>query len=706
MAVDGRMLRRAGVVGVLVLIAMVLTSSTAYGAQPLGELTQLSGTAGCFTHDGASEDGAGTCSTARGLADGESVAVSPDGANVYVGSYPHNPEPPGPGYAIFTRNKSTGALTQLAGKAGCLTTDGSSSAGAGTCTEARGLFDSSGDGHDMVFTSDGKWAYAAADDSPASLMIFQRDPTTGALTQLAGTAGCITTDGSSQDGAGLCQTDSLLLDASGLTLSSDDKFLYVTGTGGSSQIEVFSRNPTTGALSQIECISQAPAPAGCSTGRVVGDSQFIALTPDGLHAYAGQYQDGISVYDRNPTTGLLTQKSGTSGCITNNGKDDTGATTCAVGRDTRGTFPLLISPNGQTLYVTGYTGFGTFHINSDGTLAQLAGTNGCTTSDGKDNTGASTCAVGRAIDAPYGGAISPDGNTLYISNDDSTIGGIAVFSLNPTSGVATQRSGLAGCFTADGSSDGTPGVCTNGRALTDGYGMALSPDGTSVYQATDSNTNAGLAVYHAETAPVCSAASGTTPYAKPLVISLACADPDGDPITRTVVTAPAHGTLSTILSSGQVTYTPAKGFSGTDTFTFRATDGVNPGLAATATITVGPRPTLSGLRISPSNASLAGRKTGGHCAKQTKKNAHEKPCRLTPRLRISYRLNLAAKVTFTVKRKGKAVRGKIVKSGAAGLNRLTFTGRIGGHALKAGKYQLLATPSLGKTATKTFTLTK
>ena len=65
-------------------------------------------------------------------------------------------------------------------------------------------------------------------------------------------------------------------------------------------------------------------------------SHGIALTPDGLHAYAGQYQDGISVYDRNPTTGLLTQKSGTSGCITNDGKDDTGATTCAVGRDTRG----------------------------------------------------------------------------------------------------------------------------------------------------------------------------------------------------------------------------------------------------------------------------------------------------------------------------------------------------------------------------------
>jgi DNA-binding beta-propeller fold protein YncE len=557
----------------------------------------------------------------------------------------------------------------------------------------------------MVFTSDGAWAYAAADGSPVSLMIFQRNTTTGALTQLAGTAGCITTDGSDQSAPGACQTDSHLLDASGLTLSSDDKFLYVTGTGGSKQIEVFSRNTTTGALSQIECIAQAPAPSGCSTGRVVGDSQFIALTPDGLHAYAGQYEHGISVYDRNPTTGLLTQKSGTSGCITNDGTDDTGTSTCTVGRDTKGTFPLLVAPNGKTLYVSGFTGFSTFHINSDGTLSQLAGTSGCTTSDAEDNTGTSTCALGRAIDSPYGGAISPDGNTLYISNDNSTSGGIAVFSLNPATGVATQHSGLAGCITADGSSDRTAGVCTNGRALSDGYGMAVSPDGTSVYQATDHDTNAGLAIYHAETAPVCKAASATTPWDKPVAVSLVCSDADGDAVTRSIVASPAHGTLSTILSSGHVTYTPSK-FSGTDTFTFRASDGTNFGPAATATLTIGPEPAVSGLRISPSRFSLTGRETGGHCAKRTKKNAHKKQCKLTPSLRISYTLNVADTVTFTVKRRGKAVHGKIEKSGAVGGNKLTFTGRIGGHALKAGKYQLVVTPALGETGTKTFTLTK
>jgi hypothetical protein len=123
-------------------------------------LTQLSGTAGCFTHDGASEDGAGTCSQARGMAETESATVSPDGANVYVGSYSGNSL--GPGFAVFSRNKSTGALQQLPGTDGCLTADGSSNAGAGTCTKARGIFDSMGDGDDLVFTSNGRLAYMAA----------------------------------------------------------------------------------------------------------------------------------------------------------------------------------------------------------------------------------------------------------------------------------------------------------------------------------------------------------------------------------------------------------------------------------------------------------------------------------------------------------------------------------------------------------------
>jgi DNA-binding beta-propeller fold protein YncE len=602
MVVGGRVLGRTAAAVVAVSVVTLLTSATAYGAQPVGAVTQLPGTAGCFTHDGASEDGPGTCSQARGLAEAESATVSPDGKNVYVGSYP-NGTSLAPGFAVFSRNDSTGALQQLAGTAGCLTPDGSSNLGAGTCTEARGVFASMGDGHDLVFTSNGRWAYMAANgfgSDPSGLLIFKRDPSTGALTQLAGTAGCITTNGADQDGAGHCKTDAHLLDASGLTFSSDEHFLYVTGTGGSDQIEVFSRNATTGALSDIQCISQAPAPAGCTTGRVVGDTQYIALTPDGKHAYAGQYQYGMSIFDRNPSTGLLTQKPGAAGCITDDGKDNTGAGTCATGRVSQGTFPLLVAPNGKTLY-NGDThhGLSTFHINSDGTLSQLQGTDGCMTPDGKDNTGASTCATGRAVGEPYGGLISPDGRSLYLANSDSTTaGGVAVFLLDPTTGVATQLAGDSGCITGDGTTGegGAPGTCANGRALGYGYGMGISPDGTSVYEATDA-VGAGLAIYH-----------------------------------RAAI-----------------------------------------------------QPKLLALRVAPSKLSLRKHKV---------------------KLRVSYRLNVADTVTFTVKRNGHRVRGKIVKSGKAGKNRFTLKGKIGGHKLGVGKYQLVGTPARGKPKKTRFRLTR
>src|SRR5205809_5355865 len=90
----------------VVLMGMALLAGVARAAQPLGALTQLPGTAGCFTFDGASEDGAGTCAKARGIAEGESAAVSPDSANVYVGSYRDSGASLESGFAVFSRNSS------------------------------------------------------------------------------------------------------------------------------------------------------------------------------------------------------------------------------------------------------------------------------------------------------------------------------------------------------------------------------------------------------------------------------------------------------------------------------------------------------------------------------------------------------------------------------------------------------------------------
>ena len=189
---------------------------------------------------------------------------------------------------------------------------------------------------------------------------------------------------------------------------------------------------------------------------MLGDSQSIVISPDGLSAYSGDFNHGISIFDRDPGTGLLTQKSGTAGCISNDGNDNTGSATCGVGRVLGGSYPIVISPTGGMLYVPAFQnhGLAIFKVNPDGTLSQPAGSAGCITIDGKDQNGSSTCTVGRAINAPYGAALSGDGSTLYVTDDSTAPGGIAAFSLNRSTGQPTQLPGLAGCITSDGSSNG------------------------------------------------------------------------------------------------------------------------------------------------------------------------------------------------------------------------------------------------------------
>ena len=49
-------------------------------------------------------------------------------------------------------------------------------------------------------------------------------------------------------------------------------------------------------------------------------------------------------------------------------------------------------------------------------------------------------------------------------------------------------------------------------------------------------------------------------------------DADGDPLTATLVSGPANGTL-TLNADGSFVYTPNANFNGTDTFTYSVSDG-------------------------------------------------------------------------------------------------------------------------------------
>jgi hypothetical protein len=70
-----------------------------------------------------------------------------------------------------------------------------------------------------------------------------------------------------------------------------------------------------------------------------------------------------------------------------------------------------------------------------------------------------------------------------------------------------------------------------------------------------------------------------------VTVTLSCHGPSGVPIAYRIVTEPGNGKVGAISqSNGKVTYTTHVGFSGTDRFTYRATDA--GGASATATATV------------------------------------------------------------------------------------------------------------------------
>ena len=88
--------------------------------------------------------------------------------------------------------------------------------------------------------------------------------------------------------------------------------------------------------------------------------------------------------------------------------------------------------------------------------------------------------------------------------------------------------------------------------------------------------------------PTASNGAVSTSAGTPVNGTLAASDTDGDSLTFAVVTAPAHGSVTLVnAATGAFTYTPASGFSGSDSFSFHATDSASQvSNTATESVTV------------------------------------------------------------------------------------------------------------------------
>lgn len=90
------------------------------------------------------------------------------------------------------------------------------------------------------------------------------------------------------------------------------------------------------------------------------------------------------------------------------------------------------------------------------------------------------------------------------------------------------------------------------------------------------------------TAPTASSGSVTTSAGTAISGTLSATDTDGDTMTFSIASNPSNGSVSlTNAATGAFTYTPNSGFSGSDSFTFEATDSAgNASNIATESITV------------------------------------------------------------------------------------------------------------------------
>lgn len=482
-----------------------------------------------------------------------------------------------------------GALTPFPGAAGCF-----NSAGTSGCT----AYEPQGAGFDVVVS--GTTLYASAG---SALMAYRRNAD-GSLTPLNCVAASML--------AACATTDAEIVSAKRLAVSAAAKALYVAvgDTAATSRILAFRLAADGGIGARIGCLSEI-ASSGCVDVKALSRPRDLALSADGRKLYTAAEDTtvgGLAAFDvaadgtfpaMQPTDCVGPDGSLIAGCPPND-------LTLAFAVDVRGP-RLYVAWRGL---LQSKSGIEVYTLGTDGSIGAKTG---CV---GLNIVNPPSCATEwDGLAYPGDVLVAPDGRSLSVGTGSETITTLA---LDPTGAIGTRlscetRFATAGCTTHAGlgvvnglalSPDGrtlyaaaySSGIwgfgrdpltgattggfsciaggvvgCTTFAGIANAFGVAVAPDGARVYG--NSQATGGLSVFQREVGPSCLPTSATVaPPATSVMLSVSCSDANGDPITYELVAAPAHGT-ATVSPAGSATYTPTPGFAGTDGFTFRATDG-------------------------------------------------------------------------------------------------------------------------------------
>ncbi len=315
---------RSGTVRVTASVLATLSAMAPVAAASNGALAQLPGQAACVSNNtyGGTRD---LCRQGVGVRLIQSLAISPDGSSLYTASVQSQ------AVGAFSRQQTTGLLTQVSGGGGCIQ-DPSASSEPG-CIVGRAL-----QIPDWVTVSpNGANVYASAFTSQA-VDVFSRDSATGALRQLTGSPGCISSSSSETS----CSSALALQGAGVVELSPDGRNAYVasfgnnlSNTGAVAIFAVGSNGVLTQLGSGLGCIVDMTAIVpGCTTSpddalRGVGS---VAISPDGNFVYvAARDSQAVTIYQRDAATGALARIQTSGGCL-----EEAGTSPCAQGAAVNG----------------------------------------------------------------------------------------------------------------------------------------------------------------------------------------------------------------------------------------------------------------------------------------------------------------------------------------------------------------------------------
>jgi Big-like domain-containing protein len=524
------------------------------------------------------------CTTVPGFGGVGNVAVSPDGRTAYTTSLKTATSAGRGSIHVFNRNPATGTLSLKAGTDGCIThTDTTPVTG---CAQARAI----GRADEIMISADGRFVYVASQDDVLStpnmlagaVAVFSRNTTTGVLTQLPGMQGCINDDGS--EGC----FDGHAIGGRGAVLSADQRNIYVLGQ---ESLAILQRNTSNGTLGQAlpGCVGLSGSGDNCTDLNPRPGGRQLALSGDGRQLYTPA-RNGLRIFGRNPSTGALSA----GGCITQDGSGTGCGRVPGIGLAPRN---LVISPDSKNVYLSHVEGIVTFARAANGALSFRScindpGNNGCANSSNVSNAGFM--------------AVSPDGQDV-VAVPQGSPGGFTAFARNASTGVLTRRAGRDGCLTPDGSG------FNNGAAVADACraapGMSLHGHirffGNGLIYAGFFGGDR-IAVVKRDFYPVCSGRSVDVRRNRAKRLPLRCSDRNGDAITRAILQPPGAGTLGAInQANGSVIYSPFTGFTGADSFSFRATAGGLTSAPAAIDITVAKRRPKGIRGVSLSYAYLA-----------------------------------------------------------------------------------------------------